>query len=112
MLLRLSGECPWRSTVLSCLNGNPLSKGVRTVSSTTSRHLSNSPDETSSNSPSFFAKHFGPNAAQASPGFKKRYMMFIPAFSTHMCIGAPFGWSAISATLAKEHGYGRKNIWS
>ena len=25
----------------------------------------------------------------------KRWKMFIPAFSTHICLGAPYGWSAI-----------------
>ena len=24
-----------------------------------------------------------------------RWTMFIPAFSTHICLGAPYGWSAI-----------------
>ena len=67
------------------------------------RSLSSGKDEKES----FFQKHFGPNAARARPGFNKRYLMFIPAFSTHMCIGAPFGWSAVSATLAKEHGFGK-----
>lgn len=30
--------------------------------------------------------------------------MFVPAFCTHVCLGAPYGWSAISAHLTREHG--------
>ena len=30
--------------------------------------------------------------------------MFVPAFATHVCLGAPYGWSAISAALSREYG--------
>jgi len=30
--------------------------------------------------------------------------MFVPAFCTHVCLGAPYGWSAISAQLTRENG--------
>ena len=33
-----------------------------------------------------------------------RWSMFVPAFCTHLCLGAPYGWSAISAALSREHG--------
>lgn len=33
-----------------------------------------------------------------------RWSMFLPAFCTHLCLGAPYGWSAISAALSREHG--------
>ena len=33
-----------------------------------------------------------------------RWTMFAPAFCTHVCLGAPYGWSAISAQLTREHG--------
>lgn len=33
-----------------------------------------------------------------------RWTMFIPAFCTHVCLGAPYGWSAISAQLTRENG--------
>lgn len=33
-----------------------------------------------------------------------RWSMFVPAFATHICLGAPYGWSAISAALSKEYG--------
>ena len=31
--------------------------------------------------------------------------MFVPAFATHICLGAPYGWSAISSNLSKELGF-------
>ena len=31
-----------------------------------------------------------------------RWTMFVPAFCTHVCLGAPYGWSAISAQLTRE----------
>ena len=30
--------------------------------------------------------------------------MFAPAISTHLCLGAPYGWSAISHRLSLELG--------
>jgi len=34
-----------------------------------------------------------------------RWGMFIPAFCTHVCLGAPYGWSAISSALTRENGF-------
>lgn len=34
-----------------------------------------------------------------------RWLMTIPAFVTHMCIGTPYAWSVMSATIAMEHGF-------
>ena len=31
--------------------------------------------------------------------------MLIPAVATHISLGAPYGWSAISSALAREHGF-------
>jgi len=31
--------------------------------------------------------------------------MLAPAFSTHLCLGAPYGWSAISSLLSREQGF-------
>jgi hypothetical protein len=46
-----------------------------------------------------------PQSCYASPSFRNRWLMVLPAFATHMCIGSPFAWSIISATLAREHGF-------
>ena len=67
------------------------------------RGLSNEPQKKKDSS------FLGPNAAQASPEFKSRWLMFLPAFGTHMCLGAPFGWSAVSATLTREAGFGEED---
>lgn len=53
----------------------------------------------------FLAKTFGPESSIAQPSFKNRWAMFVPAFATHICLGAPYGWSAISANLSKEFGF-------
>ena len=39
----------------------------------------------------FMAKYFGPESSIASPDFKNRWGMFVPAFATHICLGAPYG---------------------
>jgi len=46
---------------------------------------------------------FGLESNTASPG-TNRWSMFVPAFCTHVCLGAPYGWSAISAQLTRENG--------
>jgi len=46
---------------------------------------------------------FGLESNTAKEG-TNRWTMFIPAFCTHVCLGAPYGWSAISAQLTRENG--------
>merc|ERR1719481_568485 len=46
---------------------------------------------------------FGMASNTAGPT-TNRWTMFIPAFCTHVCLGAPYGWSAISAQLTRENG--------
>ena len=46
---------------------------------------------------------FGLESNTASPS-TNRWTMFVPAFCTHVCLGAPYGWSAISAQLTRENG--------
>jgi len=54
----------------------------------------------------FLARFMGPNAATVAEGTSPpdRWAMFLPAFATHVCLGAPYGWSAISAQLTREFG--------
>ncbi len=57
------------------------------------RFFSTSQDENKDNKPknvSFIEKYFGEEASVASPSFKNRWAMVLPAFLTHMCIGSPF----------------------
>ena len=39
--------------------------------------------------------------------------MLVPAFLTHACLGAPYGWSAVTAALTREHGGpdGNSGVW-
>ena len=30
--------------------------------------------------------------------------MLVPAFLTHACLGAPYGWSAVTSALTREQG--------
>jgi len=46
---------------------------------------------------------FGLSSNTAGPT-TNRWTMFVPAFCTHVCLGAPYGWSAISAQLTREAG--------
>jgi len=48
-------------------------------------------------------KMFGLASNTAGPS-TNRWTMFVPAFCTHVCLGAPYGWSAISAQLTRENG--------
>jgi len=34
-----------------------------------------------------------------------RWSMLVPAVATHISLGAPYGWSAISGTVAREYGF-------
>ena len=54
---------------------------------------------------SFFEKYLGPDSVVASPNFKNRWLIALPAFATHMCIGAPYAWSAMSWPLTRENGF-------
>jgi len=55
---------------------------------------------------SSWSRWLGPESARVAAGDKgpNRWMMFAPAFATHACLGAPFGWSAVSPVLAAELG--------
>lgn len=54
---------------------------------------------------SAFDKLFGPQTVEAKPSFTNRWAIVVPAFLTHMCIGSPWAWSAVSGTLAREYGF-------
>ena len=53
----------------------------------------------------FFQKYLGLESSTASPSFKNRWLIAVPAFATHMCIGAPYAWSAMSWPLTRENGF-------
>ena len=39
----------------------------------------------------FIKKFLGPESSIASKSFTNRWAMFVPAFATHVCLGAPYG---------------------
>eukprot|EP00092_Neocalanus_flemingeri_P018387 GFUD01019899.1.p1 GENE.GFUD01019899.1~~GFUD01019899.1.p1 ORF type:complete len:604 (+),score=138.00 GFUD01019899.1:68-1879(+) len=47
---------------------------------------------------------FGKKSNEATPS-TNRWSMFVPAALTHISLGSPYGWSAISAALSREHGF-------
>jgi len=51
------------------------------------------------------SKYLGPQAGVSDPAsHPNRWSMFVPAFLTHACIGAPYGWSALTSALTREQG--------
>ncbi len=65
------------------------------------RHASSDTKSEESKSP--FPKFLSPESAVGTAS-TNRWGMFAPAFATHVCLGAPYGWSAISSQLARESG--------
>ena len=56
----------------------------------------------------FIQKWFGPQNVKASPTFNKRWLMVVPAFMTHFCIGSPWAWSLIAGKKEKANNFGLK----
>lgn len=50
-------------------------------------------------------KYFGLESNVASPDFKSRWLMVVPAFATHMAIGSPWAWSVIADAITREQGF-------
>lgn len=53
----------------------------------------------------FFERHFGKQSCEAKSDFKSRWLMAVPAFATHMCIGSPWAWSIMGDIITKEVGF-------
>ena len=75
-------------------------KSLSRVSSVNIRQISS---DTEKKPGGFFEKTFGLSSNTGRPD-TNRWSMFVPAFCTHVCLGAPYGWSAISAQLTRENG--------
>lgn len=59
---------------------------------------------------SLWSRYMGKDAAVAEDnwggdGSLRRWSMIAPAFFTHLCIGSPYAWSAVSGTLSQEIGF-------
>jgi len=76
----------------------------RNYTNSHAKQLSTASNEKPS-APSFFDKYLGPKAVVAGENFKARWLMAVPPFLAHLCIGAPYGWSAVAGHLSKEYGF-------
>ena len=48
---------------------------------------------------------FGLESNDATESFTNRWLMTLPAFATHLCIGSPWAWSLMADVLTREHGF-------
>jgi len=62
------------------------------------------PAHFASNKAGLVEKIYGQESNEATPT-TNRWSMFVPAVLTHVSLGAPYGWSAISSALSREHGF-------
>ena len=83
-------------------------KSLSRVSSVNIRQISSDSEKKPGG---FFEKTFGLSSNTGRPD-TNRWSMFVPAFCTHVCLGAPYGWSAISAQLTRENGEREYCVWS
>ena len=60
-----------------------------------------SKDPLSPSAPSFY----GLDSNVASEKFSSRWLMVLPAFGTHLCIGAPWAWSVMADVVTREIGF-------
>jgi len=58
----------------------------------------------SSSKAGLISKLYGPESNEGTES-TNRWSMFVPAVLTHVSLGAPYGWSAISSALSREHGF-------
>eukprot|EP01041_Mallomonas_annulata_P011127 gene11128-23259_t len=59
---------------------------------------------TSEKTKGFMFSLYGPESNVASEKFKGRWLMAVPAFATHMCIGSPYAWSLMGDVLTRDIG--------
>ena len=53
---------------------------------------------------SFLDKLIGEESNVATESFKNRWLMAVPAFATHMCIGSPWAWSLMADVCTRQIG--------
>ena len=82
---------------------SPLRPLTPRLTTYTFRSYSSDADKPASTKSGLFESMFGMASNTAGPS-TNRWTMFVPAFCTHVCLGAPYGWSAISAQLTRENG--------
>lgn len=68
-------------------------------------NLKESPKDTEVKSKGFLNSLFGLQSNIASPNFNSRWLMVLPAFATHMSLGAPWAWSIMADVVTREYGF-------
>ena len=87
-----------------------LGKYIQMHRSTTAAALFSSSRDvrTPKSSAGLLSRYAGPDAGVEKEGSKvNRWTMLVPAMLTHACLGAPYGWSAVSSALTREQGMDR-----
>ena len=80
-------------------------KGARTAFFSSSQNVNTKSNTNETKHESLFERFLGPNAGITNADSKvNRWTMLIPACVTHACLGAPYGWSAVSSALSREQG--------
>lgn len=69
------------------------------------RSFSDSKEPTPKSSGGFFDRIWGPESSVAPETFTNRWLMTIPAFTTHLCLGAPYAWSLMADLTTREIGF-------
>lgn len=77
---------------------------IRHLSQTSNRE-EESPAPTPKKTSGIIDRLFGIDSNEAPAEFKNRWLMVVPAFATHMCIGSPYAWSIMADTLTREIGF-------
>jgi len=67
------------------------------------RLLSTTPDNKEPSG--VFDRLFGLKSCEASPDFKNRWLMVVPAFLTQMSIGSTYAWSLMGDAITREIGF-------
>ena len=68
-------------------------------------HFSSLNKDSESEKKSFIERNWGIDSNTAGPNFKNRWLMVLPAFFTHMCIGSPYAWSMMGDQVTRELGF-------
>eukprot|EP01035_Chromulina_nebulosa_P027044 gene27044-35499_t len=86
-------------------NFNVYNNNIIVISSNVRSLSTNNSDETKIKNNSLFDRLFGLESNVATKGFTNRWLMAVPAFGTHMCIGSPWAWSIMADVVTREIGF-------
>jgi len=88
----------------SCSKQSQVLKHLRLETCLAGQRLQTVPAHYASTKAGLVSRLYGPESNEGTPS-TNRWSMFAPAVLTHVSLGAPYGWSAISSALSREHGF-------